>query len=94
MDLQEMTRELHDSFESIRINSEQGIIPDLESAKHFQRLCQRLHNSAPGEWIDEAEDFAHLANELFLAIRHNREQDAILIIDSLGDAYSYLSSHF
>ncbi|MFP4070732.1 MAG: GAK system XXXCH domain-containing protein [Desulfovibrionales bacterium] len=94
MDLNELTSSLGNQLETISQKSEQGETPDESTALEFHRNCMKLMSVAPDEWYEEAEDFAHLANQLCKAVKQNRTKEAVLLVDSLGDAYNYLSTCF
>jgi hypothetical protein len=94
MDLNELTSNISTQLSAFTLLSEQGDVPEELIALEFHRLCQKLQSIAPDEWYEEAEDFTHLANQLCQALKHGLDQDAILLIDSLGDSYNYLSTCF
>jgi XXXCH domain-containing protein len=94
MDLNELTSILSSQLNTLTARCQQGEVPEEPVANEFHRLCQKLQSNAPDDWYEEAEDFAHLANQLCQAIKQGRSQEAILLIDSLEDSYNYLSTRF
>ena len=45
-------------------------------------------------WVGEAEDFAHLANQLLQTVKKGKREDAIRLVDSLQDALDFCHRTF
>jgi XXXCH domain-containing protein len=76
-------------FDSIKSTTDEGSLPSLEDASQFVRLTAQLQMQAKEQWVDEAEDFAHLASQLLSAVRKSQLEDAVLLVESLDDARAY-----
>ncbi|MBI4806942.1 MAG: GAK system XXXCH domain-containing protein [Desulfovibrio sp.] len=89
MDFLALKRALDDSFKVILEAAQDGQIPDEKLVNQFARLSTQLHVQADDVWAGEAEDFAHLANQLLQTVKKGKLEDAIRLIDSLQDAQDY-----
>lgn len=70
-------------------SAEAGELPAFPEATTFVQLAEKMHMSAPDDWLSEAEDFLHLARQLHSAVKHGRVQDAVLLLDALQDAKEF-----
>lgn len=94
MNFSQIKAKLTDLFNQIERQAANAELPDLEIVNNFSRLCRQMHNSAPDTWVLEAEDFAHLASQLQQAVKKKQTADAILLVDSLQDAWAYCHRTF
>lgn len=85
---------LEQTFQTILDLSHDGQLPDEKLASQFARLCTQLHMQAKEEWVGEAEDFAHLANQLLQCVKKGQVQDSIRLVDSLQDAQDFCHRTF
>ena len=76
-------------FQAILESIQDGQIPEEALVVQFARLATQLHLQADEAWAGEAEDFAHLANQLLLVVKKRKREDAIRLVDSLQDAQDY-----
>jgi len=84
-----LKQNLEKVFASIKSTTDEGALPLLEDAAQFVKLAQLLQLQAKEQWVDEAEDFAHLASQLLSAVKKNQLEDAVLLVESLDDARAY-----
>ena len=89
MDFRALKQSLDDAFKVILDAAQDGQIPDEKLVNQFARLSTQLHVQADDSWAGEAEDFAHLANQLLQTVKKGKVEDAIRLIDSLQDAQDY-----
>ncbi len=82
----ELEKVYADITKSIGANS----LPALETMQEFTRLARMMPILAEDEWIGEAEDFAHLATQIFLAAKKNDFKTVVQLSDSLDDAHRLL----
>ncbi len=94
MDFKTYKKKLEGIFTRINEILEEGDIPEISLIKDFTRLASRLQNYATDEWSYEAEDFAHLANQLISAVKGNDFQEIYRLISSLEDAKNYCHRSF
>ncbi|WP_243357659.1 GAK system XXXCH domain-containing protein [Fundidesulfovibrio terrae] len=89
MDFRALKTALDDAFQGILEVTQDGQIPEEKIVNQFARLSTQLHAQADEVWVGEAEDFAHLANQLLQAVKKGKREDAIRLVDSLQDAQDY-----
>lgn len=89
MDFRALKASLDEAFTNILDATQDGRIPDEKLVNQFSRLSTQLHMQAEEEWAGEAEDFAHLANQLLQTVKKGQREDAIRLVDSLQDAQDY-----
>lgn len=94
MDFKTTKHELERVFEQIKSKAEEASLPLEEDVHLFVRLSRRMHQLAAESWVDEAEDFSHLATQLHNAVRKGDVEDSILLVDSLQDAQAYCHRMF
>ncbi|GAB6886601.1 hypothetical protein JCM13304A_00990 [Desulfothermus okinawensis JCM 13304] len=94
MGLKKLKMEMEELFNKLMEQVEEGTIPTMEDVKKFTKLAARLQNFAPDEWSYEAEDFAHLANQLIGAVKTNDLQEIYRLISALDDAKNYCHRSF
>jgi XXXCH domain-containing protein len=80
---------LENVFQSIKAATDEAALPSLEDVAQFAKLAQLLQLQAKEQWVDEAEDFAHLAAQLLSAVKKSQLEDAVLLVESLDDAKAY-----
>lgn len=76
-------------FLVLQKSAESGELPLQADVAKFVQLAEKMHMNALDEWVNEAEDFLHLARQLHLAVKHERVQDGVLLLDALQDAKEY-----
>ena len=89
MDFRVLKASLEDTFQKILDLVQDGQLPDEKLVNQFVRLSTQLHVQADEDWVGEAEDFAHLANQLLQTVKKGKREDAIRLVDSLQDAQDY-----
>jgi len=89
MDFRELKTSMDEVFQAILESIQDGQIPEEALVVQFARLATQLHLQADEAWAGEAEDFAHLANQLLLVVKKRKREDAIRLVDSLQDAQDY-----
>lgn len=89
MRIEELREQLDYFFTVFKQASREGTLPSIDDLDNFVRLSRRMHTQADEAWLDEAEDFLHLANQLQVAVKQENVQDAIPLIDSLNEAYTF-----
>jgi len=89
MDFRELKTSLEEVFQAILDTIQDGRLPDEAVVLQFVRLATQLHIQADEDWAGEAEDFAHLANQLLLVVKKGKREDAIRLVNSLQDAQDY-----
>jgi XXXCH domain-containing protein len=89
MDFRALKAALDDAFQGILESTQDGQIPEEKIVNQFARLSTQLHAQAEEDWVGEAEDFAHLANQLLQTVKKGKREDAIRLVDSLQDAQDY-----
>jgi len=94
MDFKALKASLDTTFQAICNTIQDGQVPEEKLVNSFVRLCTQLHMQADEDWMGEAEDFAHLANQLLLTVKKGKLEDAIRLIDSLQDAQDYCHRTF
>lgn len=89
MDFRALKTALDEAFQIILEATQDGQIPEEKVVNQFVRLSTQLHVQAEEDWAGEAEDFAHLANQLLQAVKKGKREDSIRLVDSLQDAQDY-----
>lgn len=89
MDFQTLKNDLGTIFATLQRSTEAGELPTIQDVTRFVALTTKLHMNAPDEWINEAEDFLHLARQLHSSVKHQHVQDAVLLMDALQDAQEF-----
>lgn len=89
MDFKQLKKSMMLSFQAIRTQSKDGELPNESECNKFARLCTQLHMQAEDDWMDEADDFAHLATQLYNAVKKNQLEDAVRLVESLHEAQIY-----
>jgi XXXCH domain-containing protein len=89
MDFSALKAKLDILFAALQQTTEAGELPALSEVTTFVLLVEKMHMNAPDDWLNEAEDFLHLARQLLFAVKHGRVQDAVLLLDALQDAREF-----
>jgi len=89
MDFRDLKTTLDETFQKILDSAQDGQLPEEALVNQFVRLSTQLHVQADESWADEAEDFAHLANQLLQTVKKGKVEDSIRLVDSLQDAQDY-----
>ncbi len=89
MDFRVLKSSLEQTFQKILDFAQDGQLPDEKLVNQFVRLSTQLHVQADESWVGEAEDFAHLSNQLLQAVKKGKLEDTIRLVDSLQDAQDY-----
>lgn len=94
MDFRALKASLEQTFQAIVDATQDAQIPDEALVNKFSRQCTQLHMQAEEPWVGEAEDFAHLANQLLQTVKKGKREDAIRLVDSLQDAQDFCHRTF
>ncbi len=94
MGLKKLKNEMEQYFTKLMDCVEEGKVPAIDDVKQFTKLAQRMQNFAHEEWSYEAEDFAHLANQLIGAVKSEDVQEIYRLISALDDAKNYCHRSF
>lgn len=89
MDLLSLKKELQETFDAILEKTSQGELPDIEQVNVFIRLSRHMVGMAHDDWAIEADDFAHLAEELLMLVRQKDIQASTMLAESLQEAQTY-----
>ncbi len=90
MDFRTLKTELEKVYSDITGSIEINALPELETLQEFTRLARMMPMLADEDWIGEAEDYAHLANQILMAARQNDFKTVVQLADSLDDAQRLL----
>jgi len=94
MDFKTTKRDLEEAFTLILHQAEEASLPDEGTVNRFARLAGRMHQLADEVWMDEAEDFSHLAGQLLLAVKKHDLESCVMLVESLQDAQSFCHRTF
>jgi XXXCH domain-containing protein len=94
MDFKSTKRDLEAVFTSIVNQVEDVSLPDEATVNKFARLAGRMHQIADEAWMDEAEDFSHLAGQLLNAVKKGDVESCVMLVESLQDAQSFCHRTF
>ncbi|MFU2209606.1 GAK system XXXCH domain-containing protein [Desulfovibrio sp. JY] len=94
MEFQTTKRDLETVFTKIQSQVAEANLPEEADVNRFFRLAQRLHQQAGETWMDEAEDFSHLAGQLLNAVKKGDVEGCVMLVESLDDAQSYCHRMF
>ncbi|MEA4857486.1 MAG: GAK system XXXCH domain-containing protein [Solidesulfovibrio sp.] len=94
MEFQTTKRDLETVFTRIQNQVAEANLPDEESVNRLVRLARKLHQLADEDWVDEAEDFSHLAGQLLNAVKKGDVEDCVMLVESLDDAQSFCHRMF
>jgi XXXCH domain-containing protein len=84
-----LKKDLEVIFDSILEKSKTGEVPSESEVAQFERLSRRFLSMANDAWLEECEDFVHLANQLLKAVKKGQAHDAIQLVESLNDARTF-----
>jgi XXXCH domain-containing protein len=94
MDFKTTKRDLEAVFATISDQIEDVNLPDEASVGRFARLAARMHQLADEAWMEEAEDFSHLAGQLLNAVKKGDVESCVMLMESLQDAQSFCHRTF
>lgn len=94
MDFKTTKRDLEAAFGSIVNQVKDASLPDEATVNRFTRLAARMHQQADESWMDEAEDFSHLAGQLLNAVKKGDVESCVMLVESLQDAQSFCHRTF
>jgi XXXCH domain-containing protein len=94
MDFKTTKRDLEAAFTSIVSQVDDVSLPDEATVNRFARLAARMHQLADEDWVDEAEDFSHLAGQLLNAVKKGDVESCVMLVESLQDAQSFCHRTF
>ncbi|WP_428563382.1 MAG: GAK system XXXCH domain-containing protein [Solidesulfovibrio sp. DCME] len=94
MEFQTTKRDLETVFTHIQNQVAEASLPDEASVNRLVRLARKLHQLADEDWVDEAEDFSHLAGQLLNAVKKGDVEDCVMLVESLDDAQSFCHRMF
>ena len=94
MEFKTTKRDLEAVFAKIQSQVEDATLPDEESVNRLARLARKMHQLADEDWMDEAEDFSHLAGQLLNAVKKGDVEGCVMLVESLDDAQSFCHRTF
>jgi XXXCH domain-containing protein len=94
MEFKTTKRDLEAVFAKIQSQVEDASLPDEETVNRLARLARKMHQLADEEWMDEAEDFSHLAGQLLNAVKKGDVEGCVMLVESLDDAQSFCHRTF
>lgn len=94
MEFKTTKRDLEAVFSKIQSQVEEATLPDEETVNRFVRLARKMHQLADEDWMDEAEDFSHLAGQLLNAVKKGDVEGCVMLVESLDDARSFCHRSF
>lgn len=94
MEFKTTKRDLEAVFTKIQSQVAEADLPDEETVNRFARLARKMHQMADDDWVDEAEDFSHLAGQLLNAVKKGDVEAAVMLVESLDDAQSFCHRTF
>lgn len=94
MEFKATKRDLEIVFAQIQNQVADASLPDEELVNRFARLARKMHQLAEEDWMDEAEDFAHLAGQLLTSVKKGDVEDCVMLVESLDDAQSFCHRSF
>ena len=94
MEFKTTKRDLEAVFAKIQSQVEDATLPDEESVNRLARLARKMHQLADEDWMDEAEDFTHLAGQLLNAVKKGDVEGCVMLVESLDDAQSFCHRSF
>ena len=94
MDFKTTKHDLEEAFTLILSQIEDGNLPDATAVNRFVRLAGLMHQLADEAWMEEAEDFSHLAGQLLLAVKKSDVEATVMLVESLDDAQSFCHRTF
>lgn len=86
-----LNTQIRDMLDSIRQAQNDNQLPDIQEVQQFARIARTMPMHAEDNWLAEAEDFAHLADQLLQAVKNGDHQDAVLLMDSIKEAWIFIS---
>lgn len=89
MDMKSIKQELRIVFDAILERAEVGELPMESDAAQLEKLARRLLTHAAEAWIDECDDFVHIAAQLTKCVKRGEVHDAILLVESISDAMNF-----
>lgn len=94
MNLRALKKELEFCFEQLKGKLEQNEFPELNTVKKFVQLTNQMQTMANESWAYEADDFLHLAKQLYQCAKNNKLNEMILLLTSLEDAKNFCHRTF
>ena len=94
MEFKTTKRDLEAVFAKIQSQVEDATLPDEESVNRLARLARKVQQLADEDWMDEAEDFSHLAGQLLNAVKKGDVEGCVMLVESLDDAQSFCHRTF
>ena len=68
-------------------------MPSLDEVQEFVRAARALPMQADESWLAEAEDFSHLADQLLLAVKNSQLEEAVQLMDSIREAWTFIAEN-
>jgi XXXCH domain-containing protein len=94
MEFKTTKRDLEAAFAQIQSQVVDASLPDEATVNQFARLARKLHQIADDAWMDEAEDFSHLAGQLLNAVKKHDVEGCVMLVEALEDAQSFCHRSF
>lgn len=85
MEIQKLLKNLNLFFAKISEKNDLAEKPLAEDVSQLIRYARHLQSVVDEDYIEECEDYAHLANQLLHAIRRGDASETIPIVDSLQE---------
>lgn len=89
MSIKSLMQNLSQAFEQVESSADSNELPPPGLVSDLLHYSRQIQMDAPEEWAVEAEDFAHLVDQLNKAVKNGDLHSAIRIIHSLKDAQSF-----
>ncbi|WP_027183802.1 GAK system XXXCH domain-containing protein [Desulfovibrio inopinatus] len=94
MNFTALKQNLQEAYDAIVAKINDNQLPEVAEVNTFVRLTTQMHMTADEGWVDQAEDFAHLATEFLQAVKKGQLEDAVMLIESLNEAQTYCHRTF
>ncbi len=89
MSIKSLMHNLSQVFDQIESNAEHNELPSPKLVSELLQHSRQIQLEAPEEWAFEAEDFAHLVDQLHKAVKNEDLHSAVRLINSLKEAQSF-----
>jgi XXXCH domain-containing protein len=94
MDFKTLKAGLQQAFATIQQATEHAELPEITVVSGFVRLSRLMQTLADDHWVEEAGDFAHMAEKLLQAVKQGSVEESVLCVESLDEAQTYCHRMF